>query len=85
MPVNFNRMGLGEQAEEIINMIPGLTDQDIQKTYDEWSCLRYGKGLSGQTEALADLQMIATKNLLQRLGRWDSYVKRATSERKEEE
>ncbi len=79
MPLEWDRMDLAEQAEEIIDMIPGLTDQDIQNTYDEWSCLRYERGSHGQTEALADFQQIATKNLLQRLGRWDSYVERMTS------
>ena len=76
-------MDLGEQAEEIIDMIPGLTDQDIENTYNEWSSLRYAKGLHGQTEALADFQQIATKHLLQRLGKWDSYVARATSRKDE--
>jgi len=76
-------MDLAEQAEAIIDMIPGLTDQDVQKTYNEWSQLRYERNLNGCTEALADLQMIATKTLLQRLGRWDSYVERATSRNKE--
>ena len=79
MPLEWQRMDLAEQAEAIIDMIPGMTDQDIQNTYDEWSQLRYERNLSGSTEALADLQMIATKNLLQRLGRWYSYVERATS------
>ena len=81
MPLDWDRMDLGDQAEEIIDMIPGLTDQDIQTTYNEWSKLRYAKGLHGQTEALADLQQIATKTLLQRLGKWDSYIQRATSRR----
>jgi hypothetical protein len=72
-------MDLAEQGEAIIDMIDGLTDQDIQNTYNEWSKLRYEKSLNGQTEALADLQSIATKHLLKRLGKWDSYVQRATS------
>jgi len=76
-------MGLAEQAEAIIDMIPGMTDQDIENTYNEWSRLRYESSLNGCTEALADLQMIATKTLLQRLGRWDKYVERATSRNKE--
>ena len=84
MPLEWDRMDLGEQAEAIIDMIPGLTDQDIQNTYNEWSSLRYAKGTHGQTEALADFQQIATKHLLQRLGRWDSYVERMTSRNKEE-
>ena len=79
MPLDWYRMDLGEQAEEIIDMIPGLTDQDIQNTYNEWSCLRYEKSLDGQTEALADLQRIATRHLLKRLGKWDDYIQRVTS------
>ena len=79
MPLEWYRMDLEEQAEEIIDMIPGLSDQDIQNTYNEWSKLRYAKGLRGQTEALADLQQIATRYLLQRLGKWDDYVQRVTS------
>ena len=79
MPLEWYRMDLGERAEAIIDMIPGLTDQDIQNTYDEWSSLRYEKSLDGQTEALADFQQIATRHLLQRLGKWDSYVARVTS------
>ena len=74
---------MAEQAEAIVDMIPGLTDQDIQNTYDEWSKLRYAKGLYGQTEALADFQQIAVKTMLKRLGRWDSYVERMTSRNKE--
>ena len=79
MPLDWYRMDLGEQAEEIINMIPGLTDQDIQNTYDEWSSLRYEKSLDGRTTALADIQQIATKHLLKRLGKWDDYIQRVTS------
>jgi len=81
MPLEWYRMDLGEQAEAIIDMIPGLTDQDIEKTYNEWSSLRYEKSLDGRTEALADFQQIATKHLLKRLGKWDSYVQRVTSRR----
>jgi len=72
-------MDLAERAEAIIDMIPGMTDQDIQNTYDEWSCLRYEKSLNGQTEALADFQQIATKTLMKRLGKWDSYIRRVIS------
>ena len=79
MPLEWHRMNLEEQAEAVIDMIPGLTDEDIQNTYDEWSSLRYEKGLDGQTEALADFQQIATKTLMKSLGKWDSYVERVTS------
>jgi len=72
-------MDLAEQAEAIIDMIDGLTDQDIENTYNEWSKLRYEKSLNGQTKALSDLQQIATRYLLKRLGMWDSYVQRVTS------
>lgn len=79
MPLDWDRMDLGDQAEAIIDMIPGLTDQDIENTYNEWSSLRYEKNYNGRTEALADFQQIATKHLLKRLGKWDSYVQRVTS------
>ena len=79
MPLDWYRMDLEGQAKAILDMIPGLTDQDIQNTYNEWSKLRYAKGLHGQTEALADFQQIATKHLLKRLGKWDSYVQRVIS------
>jgi len=79
VPLDWHRMDLGEQAEVVIDMIPGLTDQDIQNTYDEWSCLRYEKSLNGRTKALADLQQIATRHLLKRLGKWDDYIQRVTS------
>jgi hypothetical protein len=72
-------MDLAEQAEAIIDLVGGLTDQDIQTTYDEWSKLRYTKGKYGQTQALADLQQIAVKTMLQRTGKWDSYVERVAS------
>ena len=79
MPLDWYRMDFGEQAEAIIDMIDGLTDQDIENTYNEWSKLRYEKSLNGQTKALSDLQQIATRHLLKRLGMWDSYVQRVTS------
>ena len=79
MPLDWYRMDLAEQAEAIIDMIDGLTDQDIENTYNEWSKLRYEKSLNGQTKALSDLQQIATRYLLKRLGMWDSYVQRVTS------
>jgi hypothetical protein len=72
-------MDVAEQAEAVVDMIPGLTDQDIENTYNEWSKLRYAKGLYGQTEALADFQQIAVKHMLKRLGKWDSFVERVTS------
>ena len=79
MPLEWFRMDLAEQAEAIIDLIPGMTDQDIQTTYDEWSKLRYTKGKYGQTQALADFQAIAVKTMLQRTGKWDSYVDRVAS------
>jgi len=79
VPLDWYRMDLAEQAESIIDMIDGLTDQDIENTYNEWSKLRYEKSLNGQTKALSDLQQIATRYLLKRLGMWDSYVQRVTS------
>jgi len=79
MPSKWYEMDLSEQAEEIIGMVEGLTDQDIQSTYDEWSGLRYERGLKGEHAALADLQRIATRHLLQRIGKWDSYVQRVIS------
>jgi hypothetical protein len=56
-----------------------LTDQDIENTYDEWSCLRYEKNSNGRTEALADFQRIATRHLMKRLGKWDNYIQRVVS------
>jgi len=76
MPLAWHRMDLDDKAEAIIDMIPGLTDQDIQNTYDEWSRLRYEKGSRGRTEALADFQSIATKHLLKRQDKWDGYMAR---------
>ena len=72
-------MDLRGQADAIIGMVEGLTDQDIQSIYDEWSSRSYEKGITGETEALADLQQIATEHLLKRLGKWDGYVQRVTS------
>ena len=83
MPLDWYRMDLAEQAEAIIEMIPGMTDQDIQTTYDEWSKLRYTKGKYGQTQALADFQAIAVKTMLKRTGKWDSFVERRASRNKE--
>ena len=83
MPLEWYRMDLAEQAEAIIDLIPGMTDKDIQTTYDEWSKLRYTKGKYGQTQALADFQQIAVKTMLQRTGKWDSYVDRVASRNKE--
>ena len=84
MPLDWFRMDTAEQAEAVIDLIPGLTDQDIQNTYNEWSELRYAKGAHGQTQALADFQAIAVKYMLQRTGKWNSYVDRVTSRNKEE-
>ena len=75
---------MAEQTEAIIDLIPGMTDQDIQTTYDEWSKLRYTKGIYGQTQALADFQQIAVKTMLQRTGKWDSYVERVASRNNKE-
>jgi len=83
MPLDWYGMDTAEQAEAIIDLIPGLTDQDIQNTYDEWSKLRYAKGTIGQTQALADFQQIAVKHMLQRTGKWDSYVERMNSRHEE--
>jgi len=84
VPLEWFRMDLAEQAEAIIDLIPGMTDQDIQTTYDEWSKFRYTKGKYGQTQALADFQQIAVKTMLQRTGKWDSFVERKASRNKEE-
>jgi hypothetical protein len=79
MPLEWYKLNLEEQAEEIVDMIDGLTDEDIAAGYDEWATRRYERSILGETEALSDFQQILTKNLLKRLGRWESYVDTVTT------
>lgn len=79
MPLRWYDMLLEEQADAILEMVEGLTEEEKSSVLDEWAEGTYDKTLQGEYSALADLQRLATKCLLQRLGKWDSYIQRVTS------
>ena len=64
-----------EQADFIVNMFEGLTEEDLELIYEEWGKGNYLDHPMGRTEALADLQMIAQQRYLEKCGKGDTYDK----------
>ena len=74
MPLPWLSMGLRRRAHAIIDNIQGLTDDDIAEIWTEWGELDYpGEGAAFEREALADLQQIAVRKVLERTGRWKRF------------
>jgi len=61
------------QADYILDMFDGLTEEDMEFIYTEWEKGEYPDHPMGRTEALSDLQMIARTRYLEKCGKGDTY------------
>jgi len=75
MPAPWETWAFSEQADYIVNMFEGLTEEDLEFIYKEWEKGNYLDHPAGRTEALSDLQMIAQQRYLEKCGKGDAYDK----------
>lgn len=68
MPLPWNDMTFRQQAENTINNVEGLDEQEIAEVYEKWGTRNYPDCLDGRWEALSDLQSIALETLHNKLG-----------------
>ena len=68
MPLPWNDMTFRQQAENTIDNVGGLDEQEIADVYEEWGTRKYPDCLDGRWEALSDLQQIALGKLHEKLG-----------------
>jgi hypothetical protein len=68
MPLPWNDMTFRQHAENAIENVGGLDEQEIADVYEEWGTRTYPDCLDGRWEALSDLQQIALGKLHTKLG-----------------
>lgn len=68
MPLQWGDMSFRKQAENTIDNIEGLDEQEIAEVYEKWETRIYPDCLDGRWEALSDLQSIALEALHNKLG-----------------
>ena len=61
-------MTFRQQAENAIENVGGLDEQEIADVYEEWGENEYPDNLWGRDESLSDLQQIALGKLHSKLG-----------------
>ena len=68
MPLPWKDMTFRQQAENTIENVGGLDEQEIADVYEEWGTRDYPDCLNGRWEALSDLQQITLGKLHTKLG-----------------
>ena len=76
MPVDWKQLSGFERAEMILENISGLTNEDIQAIYDEWSQLTFESTVRGVIQSEAELQRIGVRYTLKRVGKWEQELER---------
>lgn len=67
MPLQWEDMTFRQQAENTIDNVEGLDEQEIAEVYEIWGTRNYPDCLDGRWEALSDLQQIALGKLHEKL------------------
>jgi len=76
MNVTWEQLSGFERAEKIINNVGGLSNEEIQAVYDEWSEMEFEPTPTGIIQSEVELQKIAVRHLLKKQGKWEHEVKR---------
>jgi len=76
MPVDWKQLSGFERAEMVLENISGLTNEDIQAVYDEWSEMTFEPTPTGIIQSEAELQRIGVRHLLKRVGKWEQELER---------
>lgn len=84
MPDNWNQLSQIERAESILANVEGLTADDRAAIYDEWAQTTYADTVTGHIQAESDLQQIAVKHLMNRLGRGEELERYQNSRMQKE-
>lgn len=75
MPIPWKCRAFSEQAESILDMFEGLTEEERSLIYDEWEKNQYLDHPMGRIEALNDLQIMAQRVYLEKCGKGNIYEK----------
>ena len=67
-------MSLRKKAEFLVDEIDGLTLDDVDEIYEEWSSMEFDRSNHGYDQALAALWNIAYETSLKRLGHYEAYM-----------
>lgn len=76
MPVDWKQLSGFERAEMILENIDGLTNEDIQAVYDEWSQMTFEPTVTGIIQSEVELQRIGIEYVLKRTGKWEAELER---------
>jgi len=80
MTATWEQLSGFERAEKILDNIGGLSNEEIQAVYDEWSEMEYEPTETGIIQSEVELQRIAVTHLLKKQGKWEHEVKRCSEE-----
>jgi len=76
MPVDWKQLSGFERAEMILENIGGLTNEDIQAIYDEWSQMTFESTATGIIQSEVELQRMGVEYTLRRAGKWEQELER---------
>ena len=87
MQIAWDRMSFRQMVNATLDNVDGLTNEDRLAIQDEWAETRpiggaYMDSAAGRIESLSDLQDLAVRHLLKKLGRLNE-LDRAPKEAKE--
>ena len=80
MTATWEELSGFERAEKIINNVGGLSNEEIQAVYDEWSKMEFQPNATGIIQSEVELQNIAVRHLLKKQGKWEHEVNRRNEE-----
>jgi hypothetical protein len=80
MTATWEQLSGFERAEMILNNIGGLSNEEIQAVYDEWSEMEFEPTPTGIIHSEVELQRIAVEHLLKKQGKWEHEVNRRREE-----
>lgn len=69
MPLDWHELTSYEQIELVLGNVDGLDDEDKEVILDEWGHGDYSASADPEASGFADLQAIAVRHLLAKLGR----------------
>lgn len=71
---NWLSLSFRKKAEFIVDSIDGLTLEDVDEIYEEWSEMDFERSDFGYDQALNSLWIIAYEKSLKRLGLYNKYA-----------
>lgn len=82
---NWHSMSLRKKAEFLVDLIDGLTLEDVDDIYEEWAGMEFDRSAEGYDFALAALWRIAYDKSLLRLGHYEANMERIRAQVEQKE